>query len=190
MATTNKTADKRQAILRATLQLILKRGLQATPTSLIAKQAGVSVGNLYHHFPSKDALINTLYADTQQQLIEFTLQNYDASQSARHRHMHIWTQMALFALQHPDESSFVDQFAYSPVINEETLQHNALTDALLKLYQDGRGKVFKDMDPEMLQALSTGALNSLVKGHFHGRYRLDKGSITEAAAACWQAISQ
>lgn len=191
MSTSNKkAAEKRHAILQATLQLILERGLQATPTSLIAKQAKVSVGNLYHHFASKEALINTLYSDSQKQLVEFTLQDYDEKQPVRDRHIHIWTQMALFALKHPAEFSFVDQFAYSPVINEQMQQHNALSDALLNLYQDGRGHEFKDLNPEMLQALSIGALNNLIRGHFHGRFRLDKGSINEAAAACWQAISK
>ena len=48
---------KRKAILKSTLELIKDNGFHGTPISLIAKNAGVASGTIYHYFPSKDAII-------------------------------------------------------------------------------------------------------------------------------------
>ena len=44
--------DKREAILKSTLELIKDNGFHGTPISLIAKNAGVASGTIYHYFPS------------------------------------------------------------------------------------------------------------------------------------------
>ena len=53
--------DKRQAILQATAKLIALHGLQNTPTSLIANEAGVGEGTIYRYFKDKEALVVTVY---------------------------------------------------------------------------------------------------------------------------------
>jgi len=47
-------------LLAAALEAFAERGLDATPAS-IAKQAGVGVGTLYRHFPTREALIDAAY---------------------------------------------------------------------------------------------------------------------------------
>ena len=54
-------ADKREAILKTALNLFTERGFHNTPTSLIAKEAGVATGTLFHYFKNKEILINELY---------------------------------------------------------------------------------------------------------------------------------
>lgn len=53
----SKAARTRQRILDAALRLFEERGFDGTTMRAIAKEAGVSVGNAYYHFTSKDALI-------------------------------------------------------------------------------------------------------------------------------------
>ena len=43
----NKHEDKRQALLKAALSLFTKHGFDGTPTSKIAKEAGVATGFLF-----------------------------------------------------------------------------------------------------------------------------------------------
>ncbi|MCK5033837.1 MAG: helix-turn-helix transcriptional regulator, partial [Calditrichia bacterium] len=57
---TAEYSEKREAILKATLNLLVERGFHDTPTSLIAKEAGVATGTLFHHFKNKEELINAL----------------------------------------------------------------------------------------------------------------------------------
>jgi AcrR family transcriptional regulator len=48
------------AILDATIRVLLSRGYQGTTTIAVAERAGVSVGSLYQYFPHKDSIIAAL----------------------------------------------------------------------------------------------------------------------------------
>ena len=45
------------AILEATIQVLLKVGKDRLTTTIVAQRAGVSVGTLYQYFPNKSALL-------------------------------------------------------------------------------------------------------------------------------------
>src|SRR5260221_4268606 len=55
-----KSERSRRQVLDAALQLFSHQGYRATSVREIAETAGVSTGNVYHHFPAKEALFNTL----------------------------------------------------------------------------------------------------------------------------------
>jgi TetR/AcrR family transcriptional repressor of nem operon len=52
-----KAAENRIAILQAASRLFRKRGIDDVGVAEIAKEAGLTHGALYAHFPSKDALV-------------------------------------------------------------------------------------------------------------------------------------
>ncbi len=66
-----KSERSRRAVLDAALQLFAAQGYRATTMREIAEKAGVSTGNVYHHFPDKEAIFRELLdeyfalADTQ-----------------------------------------------------------------------------------------------------------------------------
>jgi AcrR family transcriptional regulator len=51
------------AILEATIQVLLKDGKMNLTTTRVAERAGVSVGTLYQYFPNKSALLQALLRD-------------------------------------------------------------------------------------------------------------------------------
>jgi AcrR family transcriptional regulator len=55
-----KSERSRRQVLDAALRLFSHQGYRATTVREIADAAGVSTGNLYHHFPDKEAIFNTL----------------------------------------------------------------------------------------------------------------------------------
>lgn len=55
-----KKKSRREEILRAALELFLKKGFDGTPTSEIAAAVGTSKANVYHHFRAKDDLLHAL----------------------------------------------------------------------------------------------------------------------------------
>jgi AcrR family transcriptional regulator len=55
-----RSADTVAVLLEATERVLARDGYQATTTNHIAEVAGVSIGTLYHFFPSKEALIQSL----------------------------------------------------------------------------------------------------------------------------------
>lgn len=51
------------AIIQATIQVLLVHGLECLATNRVAKRAGVSIGTLYQYFPNKQALLSALLED-------------------------------------------------------------------------------------------------------------------------------
>jgi AcrR family transcriptional regulator len=58
-----KSERSRRAVLDAALQLFARQGYRATTMREIADRAGVSTGNVYHHFPDKEAIFRELIAE-------------------------------------------------------------------------------------------------------------------------------
>ena len=57
----SKAARTRSAIIDAALRLFRERGYDATTMRAVAAEAGVSVGNAYYYFESKEQLIQGFY---------------------------------------------------------------------------------------------------------------------------------
>jgi TetR/AcrR family transcriptional regulator, acrAB operon repressor len=55
-----KSERSRRLVLDAALKLFSKRGFGATSVREIAETAGVSIGNVYHHFPDKESIFHAL----------------------------------------------------------------------------------------------------------------------------------
>src|SRR6476469_5046395 len=55
-----RSENTRRQVLDAALQLFSHQGYRGTSVREIAEAAGVSTGNVYHHFPDKEAIFRTL----------------------------------------------------------------------------------------------------------------------------------
>jgi AcrR family transcriptional regulator len=60
MTQEERSGKSRQQILDAALKLFSHRGYGATSVRDIAEEAGLSKGNVYHHFPDKEAIFRGL----------------------------------------------------------------------------------------------------------------------------------
>lgn len=75
-STATKTAKGEQTkalILTTALEMLHERGYEATTMRAIAKKAGVSLGNAYHYFGSKDHLIQAFYHSTHEDHLRVSL---------------------------------------------------------------------------------------------------------------------
>ncbi|WP_390889126.1 TetR/AcrR family transcriptional regulator [Leclercia adecarboxylata] len=66
-----RTANTRDRILQASLQLFHEQGERNVTTNHIASHMGISPGNLYYHFRSKSEIVAELFAGFQQQMEAF-----------------------------------------------------------------------------------------------------------------------
>lgn len=57
MARSKSRSLTRETLLRAAIQVILDKGVEAFTLDAVAHQAGVSKGGLLYHFPNKNALV-------------------------------------------------------------------------------------------------------------------------------------
>jgi TetR/AcrR family fatty acid metabolism transcriptional regulator len=73
-----KTApDKRRVILDAAVRVFARRGFHACRVADIADEAGVAYGLVYHYFTSKDEVLDTLFLERWNVMLE-TIREVDA----------------------------------------------------------------------------------------------------------------
>jgi AcrR family transcriptional regulator len=65
-----KAPDKRRLILNAAVRVFARQGFHACRVSDIADEAGVAYGLVYHYFASKDEVLNTLFLERWNVMLE------------------------------------------------------------------------------------------------------------------------
>ena len=63
MATPRQAVDKRRVILDAAVRVFARQGFHTCRVSDIADEAGVAYGLVYHYFQSKDQVLDTLFLE-------------------------------------------------------------------------------------------------------------------------------
>jgi AcrR family transcriptional regulator len=63
-------ADKRRAILDAAVRVFARQGFHTCRVSDIADEAGVAYGLVYHYFDSKDEILDTLFLERWQVMLD------------------------------------------------------------------------------------------------------------------------
>jgi AcrR family transcriptional regulator len=182
--------DKRAAILDATLQLVSERGFHDAPMSLIAKEAGVSAGIIYHYFENKDELIKDLFCALKEECGRAISAGYEASMPLWEQFRLLWVNAVQYFLQHPKEAAFIEQFANSPYYTPEM-------EAACMVYYEPvfqfaararRELVIKDLPDQVLYALTLEVAISLAQKHTVGLVEVTDDLIELVVSACWDSI--
>src|SRR5437667_3012861 len=87
-SSTTKTAKGQQTkalILSTALEMLHERGYEQTTMRAIAEKAGVSLGNAYHYFGSKDHLIQAFYHRTHEEHLAASLPVLEKESSLKAR---------------------------------------------------------------------------------------------------------
>jgi TetR/AcrR family transcriptional regulator, fatty acid metabolism regulator protein len=70
VATPRQAVDKRRVILDAAVRVFARQGFHTCRVSDIADEAGVAYGLVYHYFQSKDEVLDTLFLERWNVLLE------------------------------------------------------------------------------------------------------------------------
>ena len=62
--------DKRRVILDAAIHVFARRGFHSCRVSDVADEAGVAYGLVYHYFRSKEEILNTLFTERWQLMLD------------------------------------------------------------------------------------------------------------------------
>ncbi|MBB6730954.1 TetR/AcrR family transcriptional regulator [Cohnella zeiphila] len=181
-----------KAVLETTLGILIEKDLQATSMSLIAKQSGVSTGNIYHYFDSKEAVINELYKAIVKFNGEYVLKGFYDTDDIRPRFDRAWDRYVRLSLEHPQGFRFIEQYSFSPYIYPESkgeAYEGGWCGPMNKLYEEaiGRGEFVKE-NPAALVQMHTGSFVYLIKGHLEGRFQLTEELIRTAIRSCWNSV--
>jgi TetR/AcrR family fatty acid metabolism transcriptional regulator len=77
--------DRRQAILDSAVRVFARRGFHACRVSDIADEAGVAYGLVYHYFGSKDSVLDTLFLERWNIMLEMIAEVDATDVSAREK---------------------------------------------------------------------------------------------------------
>lgn len=183
---------KRDDILSATLQLIVQHDLEHTSMEMIAREAQVGMGTIYNYFPSKEDLINVLYREGKQALMDHVLRDHAPEAPLREQFFTIWRNLFDYYLHHPALFQFLEQYSYSPIITPESkaLGWKLWEIPIAVVDQARQQQILKALPTEMLMLIANSPILNLVKEHIQGHIQLDGEQVEAAITACWDAIKR
>lgn len=157
--------SKRDQIFSAALTLFIENGFDKTPTSAISKAAGVATGTLFHHFKTKEDLINDLYLEIKFAMLEHLATKMalasnltgNAETGLRAQIKALWFNMIEWVLQHPEEYRFLAQFGESALIASNTHEkvEQAFADYQALFTQGIEEGLLYDLPMDLLLSLTT-----------------------------------
>jgi TetR/AcrR family transcriptional regulator, repressor of fatR-cypB operon len=187
------TTDKREEIIRASLELIAEHGFHGAPMSMIADRAGVAAGTIYRYFENKDALIIALYAEIDEKIGAVIMKGYDQEKPIRERFHHIFSALLRYFIGNPSDFRYLEQFHNSPYGTE--LRRDIIMRKTGNCYiyrelleQGVMLQVIKDLPMAILFALAFGPLKTVARDHIVGFITLDDAMIDRIMEACWDCI--
>tara|TARA_R110001583_G_scaffold25945_2_gene93726 strand:+ start:1024 stop:1587 length:564 start_codon:yes stop_codon:yes gene_type:complete len=157
--------NKRDLLLEAATKLFVQRGLHATPTSAISKEAGVSAGILFHYFKTKDDLIDELYVSIKKEYTSSILNDIDKIRSDLGKLRLIWSNSWNWALDNDLKFKFllqVDNTSCSERVKNhpEIIAKYELFNNLIQSYVDK--ELIKNMDTYFIMGSMFGLITSMV----------------------------
>lgn len=134
--------ERKEQIMRAAIKVFSKRGIFGTKMSMIAGEAGVSHGLLYHYFKSKDELFITLVQWSMDEARHALSDIYDVPGTPLEK----ITLLTSIILQEDDNSHFmlIQQARTSDGVPEEakriieSYSIHAFVDQLMPLFEAGQ----------------------------------------------------
>jgi len=184
--------EKMTAIAGTAVRLFTERGFHGTPTSLIAREAGVSNGTLFHYFPTKEELINFAYYEIKGRMAGDIGRGVDEERANKEKMRRMWRNAILWGVEHPDEYLFVQQFCSSPFIRKlppEEILKNAPT-AFEVLAGTIRTSCLKEMPIGVAFSIICSPIDAVVRAIVNSDGNLDRDRLIDASfRIVWRGIT-
>jgi AcrR family transcriptional regulator len=185
----------REALLGAALAVFTEHTYAGTAVPMVAERAGVAVGTIYRHFPSKQALGNAVYQRWKGRLLERLTEptggteRIDPDESARAAFGRMWSVMHAFAAEHPAAFAFLEYQQHAGYLDDQSRQlierSTAFAVAVVSRGQQ-RGEI-RAGDPVVLVALAYGAFIGLSKAAWSGA-PVGPKDFQDAEIAVWDLL--
>lgn len=187
MVQLQKSIDKKNAVLEATLILVNQGGFKSASMAKIAKLANVSPATIYLYFENKQDLINQLYLSIKTEYAQYVFDNYRFSGHVKQDFEKIWLKMADFMLNHIEKGYFLTQCNNSPMVDEPTLEKGVeLLNPLKRLWEKGiEANHIKDVSPFVLFAFSVYPIAFLSNTQQTKKYKFKKECLNQAFQSAW-----
>lgn len=182
--------NKREKILKATLEIIDEVGLQSAAISQIIKKSDVGIGTLYNYFPSKEVLVSELYKKLTQSLINTAFKNVKTDINSKEKFKQIILGFIEFGLNNQAEFRFIQNYCNSPYLTEEAFNsQNEIFELINSVYKEIKSSYkIKDITSKLFVKFISGALEGAISGQLYGHYIMTDKEIDAILQACWDAF--
>ena len=171
--TGNGGVDKRRLILDAAIRVFARRGFHACRVSDVADEAGVAYGLVYHYFDSKEEILNTLFQERWQLMLDAIVQ-IDRSDRAARDKLYLVASFIIDSYRHEPELMKVIIVEVTRAANSFGRQHletireayALIAQIVEQARQDGSFKA--DISAEFAAMCFYGAIEQLLSGWIFG----------------------
>jgi TetR/AcrR family fatty acid metabolism transcriptional regulator len=185
------TVDKRRLLLEAAIRAFAAKGYHACRVGDIAKEADVSYGLVYHYFGSKEAVLETIFRETWQAMLE-AVRGIEATGDPAREQLRRVAAIVLGSWKlNPDlVRLLVREVARSPQLQREIGEIREAMDALERIIRSGqeRGELRASLEPRLAAWVVYGALEETLTGWVLGRPPADEDAVALAVATVTEIV--
>lgn len=157
---------QRDALLAAAVEQLAERGYAGCSVSAVAERAGVAVGSVYRHFPTKAALVVELFRKVVTREVEAVRVASERPGTPAERVVAIFDTFATRALKTPRMAyALLAEPVDAPIEAERLVFRRAFRDVVAQHVADGvRAGVLPAQDAEVTAAALVGAAAEVLIG--------------------------
>jgi AcrR family transcriptional regulator len=169
MARGAAAADKRRLILDAAVRVFARQGFHSARVSDIADEAGVAYGLVYHYFDSKDEVLDTLFLDRWDVLLQ-TIREVDAGEAPPREKLLAITSFIVDSYRHDPDLMKVIIVEVTRAANSFGRKHLAKIREAYDLISDivadaqASGRFREDVTPRFAALAFYGAIEQVLTG--------------------------
>lgn len=182
--------SKREDILQTTLDLVCEIGFHETSIPLIIKKSGVASGTIYHHFENKEALINTLYAELNEEMGKAIIKDIEIETSYKSKFFHIWNNLFRFYIENPKKFEFLEDYTNSPRIkNEIKVIHERHYQAVIDFLETGiKSGILRELPIQLVKNLVFGNVSIIVRMILLKEIEYSNELVEKTIQSCWDSV--
>jgi len=170
----NGGVDKRRLILDAAIRVFARRGFHACRVSDVADEAGVAYGLVYHYFDSKEEILNTLFQERWQLMLDAIVEIDRSSDKSAREKLYLVASFIIDSYRHEPDLMKVIIVEVTRAANSFGREHLAtirkayglIADIVEQARQDGSFK--SDISAEFAAMCFYGAIEQLLSGWIFG----------------------
>jgi TetR/AcrR family fatty acid metabolism transcriptional regulator len=187
VAATRPAVDKRRMILDAAVRVFARQGFHTCRVSDIADEAGVAYGLVYHYFGSKDEVLDTLFLERWDVMLE-AIGEVDARDAAAREKLYAIASFIIDSYRHDPDLMKVIIVEVTRAANSFGARHLAkITEAYGKISgivekAQRSGELRKNVTPEFAAMAFYGTIEQVLTGWIFGLLDED-GDAHERAKA-------
>ena len=164
--------DRRRQIIDAAVRAFARRGYEACRVADIASEAGVAYGLVYHYFHSKEEILESIFRETWDQMLEAIRGVEELGEPAEEQLRKVIAIVLRTWKRNPDlVRVLVREVTRTPHLQSEVTEIQQAFDALERIVRRGQeaGRFAPELDARVVSWSVYGALEELMTGWVMGQ---------------------